>query len=370
MSSCFIEVNLSALRHNFDALSRVAGPTCGLICVVKANAYGLGAIECGRELLDAGAQMLAVTRVDEAVPLREAGLRGDILLLTPALPDELETVLTHNLVACISDFEDAARLSKAAQSLGVAARAHWKLDTGMNRLGTPAQEAAQLWPRLSALPNLNIEACFTHFARAGEPDEKPTRDAFARFQSATESLPINGAHHCANSSALLRFPEMRGNACRPGTVLYGQFPSAPAKVAGTAAGVTLRDPFAARARIIAVRNVKAGASVGYGSEWTAARDSRIATLAVGYADGLTMEPRAREENALTQIGKTLRGIMKPATSRSVTLHNRECPIVGRVAMQSCSIDVTGVDVQIGDVATARMRRVAAGANLPRVYVRD
>ena len=381
MPSCWVEVNLDAIKHNFRAIRRLVGDATTIIAVVKANAYGHGAVAVARALTGEGAPYLAVTRLDEALPLRASGLLTPILLLTPALPDELDEVVTQQLTACLSSYEDAERLSEAASRRGIAARAHLKINTGMGRLGVEPEEAAAIAERIAKLPHIRLEAAFTHFAYAGERDPSATQEQFAKFEplTATISSAINispAAFHCANSAALLRFPSMRLSCVRPGTILYGQYPSTIAAEAAREQHVELREAFTVKARVLAIRTLKTGQSVGYGGEWKAPRPSRIATIAVGYADGLTQEPHARTTtsgatltNALRQVAR--QRLKRDDSLRTVSLHGKRVPIVGRIAMQQCSIDITHLEgVEIGDAVTVFMRRTSAGAHLPRIYTHD
>ncbi len=368
MPNCWIEINRAALRHNFAQIQNLVGDA-KIIAVVKANAYGCGALECAKIFAQQGAAMLAVTRVEEALELRDANLQTPILLLAPALSDERETVVSRDLTASIASLEEAQFLSDTAQKLGVTARAHLKINTGMNRFGAHPEAVAELVGRARKLPNLQIEAAFTHFANATARDEAPTLAQFEEFQNATCGLKAM-QFHVANSAATLRFPQMRLDFVRPGTLLYGQFPAPElAKIAD----LKLQDPFAARARVVAIQDLKSGEKFGYGSEWTAPRDSKIAILALGWADGLTMEPRARPESPLSAIKagieRAARLQKNPNLGRTVTLRGQKVPIVGRIAMQTCALDVSNLpEIQIGDAATVPMRRLAAGQNLPRVYL--
>ena len=377
MSSCWIEVNLDAIRHNYRAIKTLVGDATSIIAVIKANAYGHGAIEVSRALSGEGASCLAVTRLDEALPLRAAGLLTPILLLTPALPDETEEVVTQNFIACVASFEDAQRLSDAAAKQNVTARAHLKIDTGMGRLGVDYEAAVEIATRIAQLPNLSLEAAFTHFAFAGEADPQKTHLQFARFaplvQRISSAMDIKpAAFHCANSAAALRFPSMRLSCIRPGTILYGQFPSTQARESAEQQRLQLREGFAAKARVLTIRELKPGQTIGYGGEWKASRLTRIATLAIGWADGLTMEPHPRTPQPKAEMQKAARALLRPnAANRSVLIGDGRAPIIGRIAMQQCSIDITELpNIQIGDAATVSMRRTSAGAHLPRVYVND
>ncbi len=366
--TCWIEINRAALRHNFAALQTLVGEA-QIIAVVKANAYGCGALECSRVFSDAGAAMLAVTRVEEAVSLRDGDIETPILLLSPTLEDELETVVRLDLTASIASFEEAEKLNRIAAKLGKTAKIHQKINTGMNRFGARPEFAGEIAAKARRLENIWLNGAFTHFANATARDHTPTRNQWEEFQNATCGLKEITLHVC-NSAALLRFPEMRGDAVRPGTLLYGQYPVPELAVI---ADLRLQDPFAAKARIVAIQNLKRGEKFGYGSEWTAPKDSKLAILAVGWADGLAMEPRARAESPLQAIKSGLERaarLQKNANAnRMVTIRGQKAPIVGRIAMQTCAIDVSQIEgVQIGDEVVVPMRRLAAGQNLPRVYV--
>jgi alanine racemase len=386
MPSCWVEVNLDAIRHNFRAIRHLLGDGIAIIAVIKANAYGHGALGVARALTAEGAPYLAVTRLDEALPLRASGLLTPILLLTPALPDELDEVVARQLTACLASYEDAARLSATASRRGITARAHLKINTGMGRLGVEPDEAVEIAERITRLPHIRLEAAFTHFAYASERDPAATHEQFARFQPLVSAIAgVAGisptAFHCVNSAALLRFPTMRLSCVRPGTILYGQYPSAVAAEAAQTQHVELREAFSVKARVLAIRSLQTGQSVGYGGEWKASRPSCIATIAVGYADGLTQEPHARTATSGTALKNTLRQAAKQAAqatglksgdaSRSALLKGRHAPIVGRIAMQQCSIDITHLEgVEVGDEVTVSMRRTSAGAHLPRIYTHD
>ncbi|HVF11257.1 MAG TPA: alanine racemase [Abditibacteriaceae bacterium] len=385
MPSCWIEVDLNAIRHNFRAIQDLVGAETKIIAVVKANAYGHGAVETSRALSTAGAAQLAVTRIEEALPLRAAGIAAPILVLAPAPAEDVGAVVEHGLTACVSSYEDAERLSNEAARQDATARVQLKIDTGMARFGVEPAAAVEVSRRIAGLPHLYLEAVFTHFAHAAGSarDTAQVEAQFSQFQKLIPGISEAAglaAHqfHCANSAALLRFPAMRLSCVRPGTILYGQYPSALATQAGAEYSLQLHNTFTARARILAIQKLQSGQSVGYGGEWRAARPSRVATLAIGFADGLSQEPQTRGETpyavlqrALRQVARDVsqRGQLKPGNPRTVLLHGQAAPIIGRIAMQTCSVDVTDIkNAAIGDEVTVFMRRTSAGAHLPRVYV--
>ncbi len=378
MPNCWIEVNLTAIENNYRALQTLVGESVALTPILKANAYGHGAVEVARSLANIGAPTLAVTRLEEALPIREAGVETPILLLSPALPDEVAELIPQRLTACLSSFEDAQRLSQAAQKQGATARAQLKIDTGMSRFGVTPEETLETAKKIAALPGIELETAWTHFAFAGgaASDTPKVEQQFARFQSAIGPLAQElglGGFHCANSAALLRFPQMRLSCARAGTVLYGQMPSTLAGQAAAQHNLKLQNTFVAKARVLSVKTIAQGQSVGYGGEWIAPRTTKIATIGIGFADGFATEPQTRTETPFAMLQKTAKQIMRSlkggAPARYMTINGQKANIVGRIAMQSCALDVTGLDVNVGDEATLALRRTAAGAHLPRVYVR-
>lgn len=371
MPSCYIEINRDALRHNFREIQKLVGDA-QIIAVVKSNAYGHGLVETSRVFAEAGAAVLAVTRLEEAVLLRDANIETPILLLTPPLPDEETECVALNLTCCVSCFEDARRLSNAATKLNQRVLVQLKINSGMNRLGIEPEDAVRVALEIAALPNVELEAAWTHFAVAGEKNPVLCNVEFARFGNAIAALvehtPIR-RFHCANSGATLRFPDTRLSCVRPGTVLYGQFPSDEAQQAAQGK-IALRDGFKVRARVLAIRDVKAGQTVGYGGEWRAKNNTRIATIGVGWADGLTLAPDARTPNVVRSLQNALKNLIRKP-QRFVTWNNQRAPILGRVAMQQTSIDVSNLsDLKVGDVVAVPMRRLSANSLLPRVYVDD
>ena len=375
MPACWVEIDLSAIRSNYRALSALVGETVDLMCVVKANAYGHGAIEVSRALESEGAPYLATTRVEEAVPLREAGIKTPILLLSPAPQEDVAALVEHDLTACVSGHEDAEWLSEEAVRQNKTARAQMKINTGMGRLGVEPHEAAAAAQHIQSQPNVQLEAAFTHFARASgsQPENSEIHAQFMLFQPLIHQIAraanIDGkGFHCANSATLLRFPSMRLSRVRPGTVLYGQYPTPLCAETGKVEGLELKEGFAVKARIVAIKYLQPGQCVGYGGEWQVKKPARIATIAIGYADGLNMEPHARQEAPTAVFARAAKQVAKPGQGREVKVRGQSATIVGRIAMQQCSIDITHLpEVSLGDEVTVPMRRTSAGTHLPRVF---
>lgn len=365
----WIEIKRAALRHNFRQIQGVVGDQSKVIAVVKANAYGCGALECARLFAEEGAAMLAVTRVEEGLELREGGITAPILLLAPSSPEERAEVVSHELTPAVQSFEECVEWQNVAATMGKTVRAHLKVNTGMNRFGSSPKRVAEILGRTNKFQNFDLEAVFTHFANATDQNREPTDAQFQLFQDSVYGATSRKYHVC-NSAALLRFPEMRLDYVRPGTLLFGQYPASWLQKEND---LKLQDPFSPVARVVAIQKLQAGDKVGYGGEWTAKSEATIAVLAVGYADGLTMEPRARPESPLEAIKsgfeRAARLKKNPLLGRTATIRGQKVAFVGRFAMQTSFLDVTKVDgVQIGDEARFSMRRLAAGAHLPRVYL--
>lgn len=361
----WITVSRRALRHNYgavrDFLAQGSDKPPQMIAVVKANAYGHGARETARIFQEAGADFFAVTTPDEALELREAGITGRILVFLPPLPEQIKTLIEAGCDPTICDSENINALAQAAKTLGKTASVHLKVDTGMGRLGVLPREALNLAQQIAGQPHLRFAAIYTHFGRALEKGERATRRQFTHFQQVLRDLEragiTPGLRHCANSAALIRFPEMRLDAVRPGTLLYGQYPSA-----AVPRLLDLQETWQLQARVVSVRDVPAGTSVGYGGEHVTRQPTKLAVLPIGYADGFAVAPASASSG--WRGWKTL---LRPLPL-FVTLRGRRAPVLGRVAMQICTADVTDIPgVAPGDIVTVPARRIMASARLPRLY---
>ncbi len=362
LDSAWIEVSRSALRHNFGAVQSLVGPSVQTIAVVKANAFGHGAGETARTFQEAGADFFAVTTPAEAIELREAEVSGRILVFLPPLPDQIDALLAAGCDLTVCDSSTVSAAADAAGRLGLTASVQLKVDTGMGRLGALPDEALVIAQRIADTPALNFAGIYTHFARALESGDAATRKQFAVFQKVLAELERNkikpSLRHCANSAALVRFPEMRLDAVRPGTILYGQYPSA-----AVPRTLKLEDTWRMQARVVSVRDLPAGSAIGYGGEHVTRRQTKIAVLPVGYADGFTTAPQSASKGL-----RGLRQLFKPAPV-TVTIRGSRACVVGRVAMQTCLVDVTNIPgVAAGDFVNIPARRLMASARVPRIFV--
>ncbi|MFV8816208.1 alanine racemase [Haliea sp. E17] len=315
-------LNLDALRHNLG-VARAAAPNTQVMAVVKANAYGHGALTIARAL-EPMVDALAVAAIEEALALREAGVAARILLLEgPFSADELTLCAVHNFAVVVASEQQLLWLEAA--TLPVPVTAWMKIDTGMHRLGVAPELAGDFHRRLRDCPNVadEVVSC-THFASADELDGGQTREQLALFERVTATLP--GPRSTANSPAVLAWPAAHYDWIRPGYMLYGDSPFAVPQ----ANADQLRPVMTLRSEIIALRDVPAGETVGYGATWRAARDSRIATVTVGYGDGY---PRTA------------------ANGTPVLVRGQRAALAGRVSMDMITVDVTDIAlVAIGDEA--------------------
>lgn len=335
-------VDLDATRHNYQAiaeylasevtLNRAAGKgprdAPGIIAVVKANAYGHGAVRVARALEEAGATWLAVADIEEGMELRESGSRARILVFGALSVSELHGVFSHDLTPTIASPAAGRALQTAAAERGTRVRYHLKIDTGMHRLGFRHENVEWTLPELLVSENLELEAVYTHFATADEPENRLFEQQRENFDKAYEKLRKLGARpqyrHAANSAALLRDSRAWYDFVRPGLLLYGVVPPP------LASTVSLRPAMSLTSRVVAVKGIRTGESVGYGGRYRATRPTTLAVIPAGYADGL--DRRLEGQGA-------------------VLIRGQRALIVGAVSMDMLTADVTDIpEVNPGDEA--------------------
>ncbi len=321
----WLEVDLGAIAGNMRAVKRIVGDHVRVLVTLKADAYGHGAIRVARTTLQHGAWGFGVATLGEALALRKAGIDAPVLILGYTPPWQVRDAIRHDVRLTVFDPDVAREIGAAMRELRHAAIVHVKVDTGMARLGLHPDEVA---PFLSLLreQNIAVEGLFTHFATADSADESFARLQLSRFTALLAQLESSGVRppivHAANSAAILRFPEAHFDLVRPGLTIYGLAPSAE---------TPLPDPFrpalAFKTEVAQVKTLPPGSPVSYGGTWVTQRESRIATIPVGYADGFRRAPSWRE----------------------VLVRGRRAPVVGRVAMDYAMLDVTDIPgVRTGD----------------------
>ncbi|HEX8814897.1 MAG TPA: alanine racemase [Terriglobales bacterium] len=332
------EVSLSALRHNFRTVQAHVGKDVALCAVVKADAYGHGAVDCSQALAAEGARWFGVTSLDEAIPLREAGIRGRILLMTGFWRGEEEEIVRLDLTPTVWESAQIALLEKAAARLGVTQHAiHLKVDTGMGRLGAALDDLPRVSQSLKSSPHLLVEGLSTHLASSEVLDAPSVPEQLQFFENAQRILRNEGFAprliHAANTGAVISRRESWNTMVRPGIALYGYhmpFERAGREVSGAGLRINLEPVLTWKTRILSLRDVRADQALGYGGTYVTKAPSRIAALPVGYADGFN--------RALSSRGRVIIG-------------DNYAPIVGRISMDLTLVDVTGLPaVAVGDEA--------------------
>jgi alanine racemase len=326
-------IDLAGLQSNYrhivafvarDPLGSVISP--GIIAVIKANAYGHGAVEVARALEDAGADLLACADIEEGAALRSGGVRAEILVFGALSVSDLDGIFDCRLTPTISTPGAAKAVQAAAERYRQRIRYHLKIDTGMNRLGFRFDNLRRTLPALLASPNLELDAVYTHFATADDPESALFEQQRIRFIRVLEDLTDLGAkpryRHAANSAALLRDSRVWFDRVRPGLLLYGLVPPPLA-----ASSLALQPVMTLRSRVVAVKGMRTGESTGYGGRFVAERPTTLAVVPAGYADGVDLRLAGRG---------------------AVLIRGRRALVVGSVCMDMLMADVTGMTVSPGD----------------------
>jgi len=330
LSSTSARIDLDNLRFNFRSARQFIGPNVKYMAVVKADAYGHGAVPCSRALADEGVDWLCVARIEEAVELREAGIKTPLLCLGRFWQGQESLLIEREITPVIFTSDQAMLLNNAAASQQKPFAAHVKIDTGMGRVGIRDEVLDEFVATLTHLKNLKIDGLMTHFAVADDLEQTEfTRNQIKRFYSAVNRFRLAGFDprylDLANSPGAVAHRESRGNMVRLGGILYGLGRDV---LPQSIANPELRPVMSLSTRIAQIKHVSAGESLGYGRTFTTRRDSLIATISAGYADGLRRD--------LSNRGR-------------VIVRGRFAPIVGRVSMDWTIIDVTEIEgAAIGD----------------------
>ena len=289
---CWAEISLSQLKENLAIIRRHIGPERKVLAVVKADAYGHGAVPVSRALEEARVDALGVACVAEGIELRQAGIRAPIVVLTGFFPGEEKDLIAHDITPGITEVGQVERLEKAAG--GKRTRIHVKIDTGMGRLGVPCSDIPRLLDWLATSPSLELEGLYTHFASSEDFTSDQTEEQVRCFEKAREQFAARGLRppliHMANTGAIVARPEAWGTMVRPGSMLYGylsffKFPAGRDRSAEFAAQLPVKPALTLKAQVYLIREYAANAPLGYGANFVTQRPSRIAVLPIGYGDG-------------------------------------------------------------------------------------
>lgn len=327
------DIDLDAVLYNMESMHKKLKPGTKIAAVVKADAYGHGAVEISRVLENLPYLWgYAVATSNEAMQLVEAGRKKPIIILGLSFPEQFEEIVENDLRPAVCTYETAQALSDIAAEKNKVCRIHIKVDTGMSRIGfqvTP--ESADTVARISKLPNIMIEGIFTHFARADESSKTPAYEQFKQFEKMIAMVEEKGVQiplkHCSNSAGIVEIPECNMDMVRAGITLYGLWPSE--EVDKTK--ISLKPVMSLRSRVAYVKELLPGRQISYGGTFTVKKKMIVATVPVGYGDGYA------------------RGLSNKGW---VLIKGQRAPICGRVCMDQCMVDVTDIPgVKIGDTVT-------------------
>ncbi len=322
------EINLDAIEHNLQEFRRILPENVKIMAVVKADAYGHGAVEIADAVVCGGAHSFAVAFLEEAVELRLSGVKKPILLIGPTPPGQVSEIIRHNLTQTVFSIESAAAISREAVSHNTCVPVHVKVDTGMGRVGINPRETVSFIRQISDLPGIEVEGILTHLASADSADLSYTRYQIKLFEEALDACRQAGIKipvtHAANSAGTISCPHSHYNIIRLGISLYGHYPSRELKTER----IKLIPALSFKSRIIFLKKVPPRTYLSYGSTFVTEKTSVIATIPVGYADGFN--------RLLSNRG-------------SVLVRSQRSPIVGRVCMDYTMVDVTHIEnVTVGD----------------------
>lgn len=322
------EINLDNLAHNMREVRRVTNKNTKVTAVIKADGYGHGAKDIASTLLENGADRFAVATLSEAIQLRKEIHNVEIMVLGYTPNIQAQDVIKNNIIQTIYSLDQAKEFSQIAISLNKKVTVHIKIDTGMHRLGLlPNEDTINEIIEINKLNSLIIEGIFTHFATADEIDKEYTRDQVNKFNYVTTELEKKGLKiplkHVSNSAAIIDLPEFNYDMVRAGIMLYGLYPSNHIN----RNIVDLKEVMCLKTKIAQIKNLNAGSSISYGLNFTVQKNSKIAILPIGYADGYS---------------RTL------SNQSHVMINGKKAPIVGNICMDQCIIDVTGIDINMED----------------------
>ena len=324
------QIDLAAMTHNFN-IAKSTGKK--VMCVIKANAYGHGAVPCGLHLQKLGADFFAVACLAEAIELRRGGISKPILILGYTPAEYAAELAQHDITQTVYDMESAKALSAEAAKAGVTIDVHVKVDTGMSRIGIYAQDAeaaasaADEIEHIYGLPGLNVRGVYTHFSVADDMDQTHyTNWQLSNYRAVLDALSVKGIHpelrHAGNTAAIMNHPDSHFDMIRAGIMLYGMYPD------GVHRNGPLRPVMTLKSRVAQIRELPAGASVSYGRTYETKKPTRMAVITAGYADG---HPRRISDDSYDII------------------NGRSFPQIGRICMDMHMLDITGDDtVKVGD----------------------
>ena len=368
----WIEVNLADIIHNFRSIKEKVVADTEIMAIVKGNAYGMGYVEVAQALYSEGVKFFGVSNMDEALSLRDTGLECNVLLLDPSLPEEIKKGIIENITFTITSYREAELLSNTGQAMGKIPKCHLYIDTGMHRGEVSLSGAKEYINGVKELKCLYIEGIYTHLPTAFQKVLDVTPDIFSGFSDLIKwldeeniSIPYK---HMACSASLLKFPETHLNMVRVGTLLYGGYPNRQFTNM-----IKLRNPWKLKLKILSIRDGNKGDRVGYGLSTKLKRNTRVALIPLGYADGFMVSTPERPLTfieLLRSIYRLLKQIFK-GRGEEIFIKGKKAKLLGRVNMTNSIIDITEIpDLQVGDVIEVKIRAVLASMNIDKIYYNE
>ena len=373
MAGTWIEVDLDALVRNYQEVIKHLRPEARCMAVIKADAYGLGAVQVALALERVGCEAFAVTKVEEGLILRKHGIEGLILVLGPTTQEEWPKAISAQLQLTLTELSTIAMLNEVCSELHQDVSVQVKLETGMGRTGFRLSELEMLTTALADAPHLKIVGVYTHFARAAQRDRRYTLGQYEQFTALTVRLEELGIRprwkHVCNSAAFLDYPEWHHDFVRIGTLLIGHYPGP-----SFSEKLKLSDPWVAKSQIVHLRKVPKGTYVGYQSIFRTKAASQLAVIPVGYADGLGLAPHFVPQGWIDFLKIVIKNFVALfgiyLGQERVELKGRTVQVAGKIGMQLTVIDVGMQDCALGDEVRIPLRRTVANPRIHRKYKQD
>ena len=366
----WVEIDLDGITQNYEKIRSYLDQKTKLLAVVKADAYGHGAYPVASQMEDLGADYLGVSLPEEALKLRNNGIKMPIFIMAPVLEEWYFELIRCGVTLSLSSLESARALNKVALEMDEKAVVHIEIDTGMGRYGIEERAAIEFVREVKKLKGLELEGLFTHFASADEANGWFAKKQLESFQSLRQTLESESIdiplYHCANSSAAVNFESSHMDMVRIGSLLYGQDLTGGKKI-------DVKSSWDLKTKLVSVREMPAGANIGYGDDCRLKRDSIIGVIPLGFSDGVLMQTIQRPYTFVKAAKFALKSFMRyldmRKTRETVRFRGERYPVIGRVGMQHTTIDLTGADnPRTGEIISMYVRKASVNPLIPKTYI--